>query len=433
MTQKCENTIATNYESKHEVDKTKIFFLSSTALYLFNLQNDAELVSCYYSASHTDNLSTDEHDSVRETQTTSSNNTRSLLLMKSLQTSDSGADLSEYFKKSELETSWQKYWALNGERMIWNSWIAKYSDYINPDFIQESNNVATTSSSSTTSAVNVTIIQKQIITVGDTTSARKTEFPFPLESNGKNGKSPQHFLLRELSGCSDSNDKLNGEISEGWNPLSPLSVDCEFEVERLITSRCGSHASSSLRTVDSLTNVTRMTVSSIDLSHSSKTSSSPVEISVISSTQSSLTSSTNSDEEDEDREDGKQVDAQDNYDQQWNVLWKNHYEEEYMKNYREFILNVGRKEQDDSDVEDLVKIRHRMRKCQLNENKIARDSSRDSKMKEENNESSKDSSSLSSCDDENDDYEQMSSMGLPLAFGTSKNSVKVKNSAKKSS
>lgn len=127
-------------------------------------------------------------------------------------------------------------------------------------------------------------------------------------------------LKRELSG---SDEKLNCEVSEGWNPLSPISVDCETEAERLISSRCGSHASSSLRTVDSMTNVTRMTVSSIDLSPSSSNSDS---FSSVSSVQQS------SDSED---------DAIEDYQHQWNVLWKKHYEEEYLEQYNKFITLYG--------------------------------------------------------------------------------------------
>lgn len=131
-------------------------------------------------------------------------------------------------------------------------------------------------------------------------------------------------LVRTLSG-SDSYDKLHGEVSEGWNPLSPVSIECETEAERLLSSRCGSHASSSARTVDSMTNVTRMTVSSFDFSDGSKTSDS---FSSVSSVQSSF-SSTSSEEADP---------TDPNYfKQQWDALWKKHYEEEYMNEYKKFM------------------------------------------------------------------------------------------------
>lgn len=75
-------------------------------------------MSCYCSASH---YSNDEHDSLRESS--------------SLDHSDSGADLSE----SSRDLDWEKYWSANGERLIWESWISKYGDYINPSYIQSYN------------------------------------------------------------------------------------------------------------------------------------------------------------------------------------------------------------------------------------------------------------------------------------------------------
>ena len=130
-------------------------------------------------------------------------------------------------------------------------------------------------------------------------------------------------FVRTIS-SSDSYDKLHTEISEGWNPLSPVSIDNEIEAERLLSSRCASHVSGSIRTVDSMTNVTRMTVSSFDLSSdNSKISDS---ISSVSSVQSSLSST--SSEEAEDNND---------YERQWNDLWKSHYEEEYWEQYNKFM------------------------------------------------------------------------------------------------
>lgn len=152
-----------------------------------------------------------------------------------------------------------------------------------------------------------------------------------LKDNNKSLETHQqhhhnHILVRALSG-SDSYDKLHTEISEGWNPLSPISIECETEAERLLSSQCGSHTSSSARTVDSMTNVTHMTISSFELSDSSKITDS---ISSVSSVQSSL-SSTSSDEID---------DSANDYQQQWNILWKKHYEEKYMAEYKKFMANI---------------------------------------------------------------------------------------------
>lgn len=437
--------ILTNSEIVKEVIVTPIFvimFYRVNYVFFLYLQKDAELVSCYYSASHTDNLSTDEHDSVRESQAT--NSSRSALLIKSLQSSDSGADLSEYLK-NDFDTSWHKYWASNGERIIWNSWIAKYSDYINPQFLQQQEG-ATTST-----------VDKEVKEESLSNKRGNVQFSFEKKDydkyndsvvgDNKEEKKPikHHFLLRELSG-SDSYDKLNGEVSEGWNPLSPLSIDCEFEAERLITSRCGSHASSSLRTVDSLTNVTRMTVSSLDLSNSSKTTDS---ISSVSSVQSSL-SSTSSEE----------IDDTQDYDNQWNILWKNHYEEEYLKNYQQFILSINSQDDglvevavdykqsiklsktkvarqskstsDDNDFNSDVEIKKLHQKFVNNKIKQKRAVSKVSSMLNSLNVDDKQSiismdvenkDSSSSLDD-NIDNEQMSSLGLPLAFGSSRGNFK---------
>lgn len=82
-------------------------------------------MSCYCSASHTDNLSTDEHESLREAHNAPP---------RGLQQSDSGTDLTEQLIH-DIDSDWNKFWSLNGEKLIWESWIDKYSHYINPDYM----------------------------------------------------------------------------------------------------------------------------------------------------------------------------------------------------------------------------------------------------------------------------------------------------------
>lgn len=111
------------------------------------------------------------------------------------------------------------------------------------------------------------------------------------------------------------------KISEGWNQLSPPSVDCETEAERLINSRCGSYASGrSKRTVDSMTNVTRMTVSSLELS-SSQSSDSLSSVSSVGTAESSDC-------------------PQEEYQEGWNSLWKENYEREYLEQYNKFVSDA---------------------------------------------------------------------------------------------
>lgn len=57
-----------------------------------------------------------------------------------MQLSDSGADLSEcgadiQYASSSRHEDWERYWSANGERIIWQSWIAKYGEYINPGYL----------------------------------------------------------------------------------------------------------------------------------------------------------------------------------------------------------------------------------------------------------------------------------------------------------
>lgn len=293
-------------------------------------------MSCYCSASHTDNISTDEHDSLRDSNT-------GHCALKGLQSSDSGTDLNEY-AKYDSETAWNKFWSLNGETIIWKSWISKYSAYINPEYLDNAEESGEDAANNTEHPSDITTCDsKQTVFSFEERDIERLSKPSSIadkslvtidEDSALTGKPDvtkrqdialkNRMLVRNLSG-SDSYDKIHGDVSEGWNPLSPLSIEYEAEAERLLSSRCGSHASSSLRTLDSMTNVTRMTVSSIDLSQSSQQSSESV--SSVSSLQSSLTSTSSEDANDGDHE------------QEWNALWKRHYEEEYLEQYNKFVFS----------------------------------------------------------------------------------------------
>ncbi|XP_044754685.1 trimethylguanosine synthase isoform X2 [Coccinella septempunctata] len=247
-----------------------------------------EPLSCYCSASHTDTFSTDEHDSLRET-----SEGRPLL------SNDCGTD-AIISGKQDIFLEWQKFWSVNGEKLIWESWITKYSDYINPEFLgyyAESNAQTITDSN----------IKSEI------SKAQLTKFSF---DDGQ--KNNTKVFQRELS---ENDDTVNNDISEGWNPLSPQSNDGDTENEQLLRPRCSSHAGSSVRTVDSMTNVTRMTVSSIDFNKSPSDS-----LSSVSSVESSV-STTSSSEGDEDNGN------------EWNHLWKIHYEQEYLIQYNQFLAD----------------------------------------------------------------------------------------------
>ncbi|XP_050301028.1 trimethylguanosine synthase isoform X2 [Anthonomus grandis grandis] len=268
-------------------------------------ETDPENLSCYHSASHTDNISTDEHDSVRDIQESTHH-------FKELHISDSGTDLTELAtneseQKTDLETEWLKFWAINGEKLIWESWITKYSAYINPTYLTQESTTNQPGSSSSNSIE----APKGSHFPFDEKIIRKLSDPEPKQEFQPLTKILTRFL-------STSDEKLSNEVSEGWNPLSPLSVEGVTEAERLLSSRCGSHTSSkSFRTIDSMTNVTRMTVSSLEIGSSQSSDS-------ISSV-SSVTSSASSEQIEEDHQG------------QWNELWKRHYEQEYTFWYNKFL------------------------------------------------------------------------------------------------
>lgn len=336
---------------------------------LILLQQDGDANSCYFSASasHTDNYcSTDEHEpSIHHPPIV-------------IHSSDSGADVSEkyyekthkmntiseasvlsspkharrissveditsfhhernnslpdVFGKEELNDLWEKYWSTNGERLIWSSWIEKYSDYINPDFnkigfIQPQAALCDTET-------NFSFDQKNIDEVLSTAVKSDTEIVI-------SSSSPGMFSNNE-----------NNMIAEGWNPLSPSSIDETWTHNRLqynreendilLSPRCDSVTSSiplTIGTTDSMTNVTRMTMSSYDM-NSGKVSCESSQLSEISSPE-SLFSSTSSSSKYEDVDDGPTTVIEDesamDADQYWQILWQKNFQEQYAFHFKLFM------------------------------------------------------------------------------------------------
>ncbi|GAB0089064.1 Trimethylguanosine synthase [Sergentomyia squamirostris] len=311
---------------------------------------DADANSCYHSASasHTDNYcSTDEHEHIL---TTTAN--------VGLHSSDSGADLSEYYfekikstsKTTEnipitknaavhhegeivhgernslpdvfgtevLNESWEKHWSTNGERLIWASWIEKYSDYINPEY-------------------------KNILP----DDVEKFSFD-RMEDDEEIG----NITGTEIVISTPHEDVRD----EGWNPLSPTSVDDTWntyrattsEIDNLLSPRCESVTSSiplTIGTTDSMTNVTRMTISSYDFCSSRVSSESSQQSGGISSPGddsegvSSETTSSQFFETAIEHGEKSQVtdDATMDVDSYWQILWQKHFQEQYAKHYNMFM------------------------------------------------------------------------------------------------
>ncbi|XP_015190867.1 PREDICTED: trimethylguanosine synthase [Polistes dominula] len=265
----------------------------------------------------------------------------------------------EYFQnsKSKMDIAWEKYWYKNGEQLIWSSWIEKYAEYINPDYLQENLNVKEEGKLNESKQASI-----------DKFSEQNTCFPNQAHKNceigrsdfegifskssvneneSKNNKS-SNFSFDEPNKQNVVNDKdaednrkkltnyeLSPEAGEGWNPLSPFSAEESYnqhsnaEDERLLT-RCDSINGSTAKTnatSDSMTNVTKMTLTSSSCDSNSIHSSSLIS-SVTSSIESNITFSSSD-------QDNEYV-SEDN-DKYWQHLWKENFQLEYQKQYELFI------------------------------------------------------------------------------------------------
>ena len=270
-------------------------------------------------------------------------------------------------KKSRIDLAWERYWSKYGECILWASWIDKYADYINPGYLQDS------SCNLEKGAECVEGIEQ----ISERFSEQTTCFPSEAHRNCTIGRSNFEGIFEKTemgiyewqkkessSGIIFSfqhsnkdcvNDKeaednrkrignqLSPEVGEGWNPLSPFSVEDSYnqpsnaEDEKLLT-RCDSASGSIARTnatSDSMTNVTKMTLTSSSCDSTSIQSSSLVS-SMTSSNESNVTGSNSDPDNDYIPEDN---------DKYWQDLWKENFHEQYKKHYEQFQVNYEQKKE----------------------------------------------------------------------------------------
>lgn len=301
------------------------------------LQQEVDANSCYYSASasHTDNYcSTDEHEP--------------LIHQTAQHSSDSGADISENpfthisrkftssdylhsgrnnslpdaFGGDDLNEAWEKFWSDNGERLIWSSWIGKYSDYIKSDYMKINNDSSDPTPQNSLKSFSV-----------DQGSCSHSDMTI------KNP--PDTEIIVSL--CSPA---ANCPSEDGWNLLSPASVDNAWDdqlvatndFDSILSPRCESVTSSlplTIGTTDSMTNVTHMTISSYDFA-SSRVSSESSESSpdVESSASDMFTQQQNLIEENKQLLIGEETMDTDEH---WQILWQQHFQEQYAQQYQSFM------------------------------------------------------------------------------------------------
>lgn len=271
--------------------------------------------------------------------------------------------------KSPMDIAWEKYWSENGERVIWTTWIAKYADYINPEYLHHS----------------VHLIADERLEIKETVekySEQNTCFPSQAHRNCELDRSNFEGIFSKSNNTTETeiktkeacntnfsfadvskqevNDKdaeenrkkmrnfeASPENGDGWNPLSPFSLEESYnqqsnaEDERLLT-RCDSINESIAKTnatSDSMTNVTKMTLTSSSCDSISTHSSS-----LISSVTSSIESNITNTSSDQDNEYG----CEDN-DKYWQHLWKENFQIEYQNNYKLFIERYKREQSEISN------------------------------------------------------------------------------------
>ncbi|KAG5673814.1 hypothetical protein PVAND_003830 [Polypedilum vanderplanki] len=355
------------------------------------VENDNDANSCYYSASASHTEHTDNYNST--------DNDENIFQHTKIHSSDSGADLSEkhmvlndkhrksngddeemmnqeedaeasieyhhernnslpeLFCDEAHQNAWEKYWAKNGERLIWQSWIEKYIDYINPDYLDK-NNLPLFENNTSSADSNRILCEngEQVFTFDIISDENKMNDQI---SSTKIVISPTHSPQKSAE------EEL---LIQGWSQLSPDECNsyrhnnCRFmqqnsiEIDKLLSPRCESINSSiplTLGTTDSMTNVTRMTISSYGFESSHVTSESTTPTS--SESDNTISSFSESEESDvnqttariahecekllmHNKPEEEHIPPTDkDSEEYWQMKWQSHAQEQYVKHYNKFM------------------------------------------------------------------------------------------------
>lgn len=219
--------------------------------------------------------------------------------------------------------TWEKFWAVHGERLIWASWIKKYSDYINPDFLDENNHILMDEKN---------IPKKQHSADHIFSTIEQTKRQRPAENDMRERKfsydSKVNPYKKRLSNqnSTERGDK-NIEKCNKDDVFVPIGRrrSCS-EHDRMLSPR-------TLAGTDSMTNVTKITLSSYDISSGHVTSES-------SPTDDYSVTSSSSDDPSNDQTRIVNVNApseEQDTDEYWQFLWKKHFGEQYALHYANFI------------------------------------------------------------------------------------------------
>lgn len=267
-----------------------------------------------------------------------------------LQPSDSGADLtyqdyhSDTHEKLERmdhdfgtidmeenyqsESTFEKFWAVNGERLIWASWIKTYSDYINPAYLGENNELVMDENNIPKQHSFDQIYPKQSDPspkANDEMRERKFSYDSkvnPYKKKGVNVNQNQQEKVEKS--CDTSNDDL-------W-PVIGRRRSCSENV-RILSPK-------TLAGTDSMTNVTKLTFSSYDVTSSHVTSdSTPTDDYSVASSSDDASNDQTRIVNIEDKPDyDEQIPSEElDTEQYWQFLWKKHFGEQYALHLAKYI------------------------------------------------------------------------------------------------
>ncbi|XP_035901703.1 trimethylguanosine synthase [Anopheles stephensi] len=271
--------------------------------------------------------------------------------------------LPEAFGREDLHDAWETYWSKHGEAIIWASWIEKYSDYINPEYLEpEDHDQATGTNTphdkSEATPGTATEVDKDFSFDNDaitTTSMQIVVSACSPHPYTKSTYQSAHWPLPFGDGAAGGSGGGGGTGDDAlW--CAHRSGSCENEA--LLSPRCDSVTSSiplTVGTTDSMTNVTRMTISSYDFC-SSKVSSDSSNLSESLSSEMSNESSNSSDMLETEylvgggnRTTGAPIppdeEAAMDGEQYWQILWQQHFQELYAKQYHHFMAEHAHDDQ----------------------------------------------------------------------------------------
>ncbi|CAB3259622.1 unnamed protein product [Arctia plantaginis] len=348
-------------------DQSHVHFSLDTS-YKVKCERD-DGASCYCSASHTENCcSTDEHDLVHIQ-----------AVSHALQPSDSGADLTyqDYHSDThdklermehnfvttgtdenyQSENTWEKFWAVNGERLIWASWINTYSDYINPAYLGENNELVMDENNIPKQHSFDQIYMKQSdLSPKEEDEMRERKFSYDSKVNPYKKKSA-NVNQNQQEKVDKSSDSSN---DDPW-PLIGRRRSCSENV-RILSPR-------TLAGTDSMTNVTKLTFSSYDVTSSHVTSdSTPTDdYSVSSSSDDPSNDQTRIVNIDDKLDFDDQIPSEElDTEQYWQFLWKKHFGEQYALHLAKYTEHHNKLDSEmpetntDITLEEPVKIKDRI-------------------------------------------------------------------------